>query len=288
MSAAAVSGSAPSPEDVLTRLAARLPDLQDHKSYAELVSYIRSLPPQDEFVKVAQLLGFLTLIGRDLPQALAEERTEWRALLAKASVALQQEVATTGSYHEKLQERLSQLPEEIAAGVKPAAMAKTLGEAFRQQIAATGLHETKTVLDTATRDLKQTTKDLDAAITPLTSKYNTLAAKIETQATKLKEEAAALERKADALTSTAHVLQQRNAALQTQVREWQWYYYPMMALVLLLVGFFVGLTWEQGQVANLVVGLQAQVEELQQTLKTPPPSPPPSLPKSKTPKPSKH
>lgn len=97
------------------------------------------MPPNDESVKIAQLFGFLTLIGRELPESLAEERKQLRDMLSKAYTALQQEIKTNAGYHEQLNQRLSKLPEELAAGVRPADIAKAMSEAFRQQIAATGL-----------------------------------------------------------------------------------------------------------------------------------------------------
>ena len=74
--------------DPLASLAQRLPDPQDREWYAQLVAYIQSLPPNDELVKVAQLFGFLTLLGRELPDAIAAEQNKMREFLLKAYGAL--------------------------------------------------------------------------------------------------------------------------------------------------------------------------------------------------------
>jgi hypothetical protein len=153
-----------------------LPDPQDREWFAGLVSYVDSLPSNDEFVKIAQLFGFLTLIGRELPENLAQERGRFRELLVKARTDFIQQIKTNAGYHDKLTERLNKLPEEIAKGVKLEAIAKVMSEAFRQQIAATGIQETKNLLSAATSDLKTVTRDLDAAVKPVTDRYGSLAA----------------------------------------------------------------------------------------------------------------
>jgi len=96
------------------------------------VSYIESLPPTDELVKVAKLFGFLTLMGQQLPDAIEAERGELRKLFTGAYTAFQQEVKTSQTYHDKLNERLSRLPDEIASGVKPDDIAAVMAERFRR------------------------------------------------------------------------------------------------------------------------------------------------------------
>ena len=100
MSQSSANGVARATPDALASLAGRLPDPQDREWFARLVSYIDSLPANDEFVKVAQLFGFLTLIGRELPEPLAEERKQLREMLSEAYTALQQEIKTNAGYHE--------------------------------------------------------------------------------------------------------------------------------------------------------------------------------------------
>lgn len=52
-------------------LLARLTDPLDRETYADLVSYFDSLPPDDEMFRFARLLGLLTLIGQRIPEAAA-------------------------------------------------------------------------------------------------------------------------------------------------------------------------------------------------------------------------
>jgi len=143
--------------NVIAGLAARLTDSQDREAYAALVSYVNELPPDDEFAKVAKLLGFFTLMSNNLPEALADEARAIRLLserIEKANAALD--------------ERLSKLPSEIAVGVDPAAIAKEMSHSFRQQLSHTALHETASLMKAAVITLKGLNAEVATNLKPLT------------------------------------------------------------------------------------------------------------------------
>ena len=262
MSSTAGNGVARAKQDPLSSLAQRLPDPQDREWYAGLVSYIQSLPPEDELVKLAQLFGFLTLLGRDLPEAIAAEQSKLRDYLSEAYGKLQQEVKTNASYHEKLNERLSQLPGEIAEGVQPAAIAKAMSESFRQQLAQTGLQDTGRVLNSSVKDLKTVAGELAQAVKPIQERYGSIGSSIETEVKKL--------------DYASRQLRQQTENLIAQSNEDRWLWRIGFWVILLLVGFFLGIFWENNQTTSMIVELQQQIGQLQQTLKTP--SVPSSLP----------
>jgi hypothetical protein len=246
--------------DALSRLIEQIPNPEDREAYAALVSYLHSLPPNDEFAKVAQLFGFLTLLGRELPEHLGQERRQFRKLLLDAHAEFKKQIQTNAHYHDQIAERLSHLPEEIAEGVKPADVAKTMAEAFRQQIAATGIEETKALLSAATRDLKQTAQALDKAVQPLASRYGDIADEIEKQAAHIEVEA----RK---LLNTADMLQRKNAELVKENRSLEWYWLIAIGILLVAGGLFAGMNLEQRNTGDVVQELQQQMSELQQSIR---------------------
>jgi len=258
MSPLAVDGTS---QDALANLATRIPDPQDRQWFAEIVSYVQSLPPTDEFVKVAQLFGFLTLIGRELPAHLEEERKQFRKLLLEAHAEFKKQVQTNANYHDQLAERLNRLPQEIANGVKPDDIAKAMAESFRQQIAATGIEETKTLLSAATSDLKRITHELDKAVRPISDRYSSVAVQIEKQAAEIGSQSGKLLR-------TAESLQAKNSELIREMRSLEWYWYVAVALILVLLGGVVGAMWEHRNVGDLVSDLQQQIAQLEQIVKT--------------------
>lgn len=248
------NGVAPAAEDPLSSLAARLPDPHDREWYAALITYIHSLPADDELVKIAQLFGFLTLIGRQLPDVIAAEQTKLRDMLLKAYTALQQEVKTNATYHEKLNERLSKLPEEIAAGVKPEAIAKSMGESFRQQLTQTGLQETGRLLQSSVKELKQVSGALDGVVQPLKAQYSGIASTIDGEVNKLR--------------NAAYQLQHETANLISASRDDRWAWKLGAALFLFATGLLLGIFWEQRSTAALIIDLQAQVNQFQQAIST--------------------
>ena len=273
------TGTVRAKSDVLVSLTGQLSDPQNREAYAELVSYLKSLSPDDELVKVAQLLGFLTLMGRELPDALAKGQSELQEMLLKAHTAFQKLVETNAGYHQELNARLSKLPEEIAAGVKPEAIVKAMSESFRQQILKTGLQETQTLLSATASGLRTTAQALDAAVEPITTRYNDLAYRIETQAKNLDSQG-------NNLARTADTIQRKNAELVAEVRNVNWIWAATVGVVILLLGVFGGITWEQNNVADLIVNLQNQLAQLQQTIKAPAAGPA-ELPKLPTKHPKK-
>ena len=81
--------------DIVQRLTAD----KDRQEFADLLHWFRSQPADDEFSKVAKLLGFLTLVASNLPEALADEARAIRLLSERI------ESANTAT-----DERLSKLP----------------------------------------------------------------------------------------------------------------------------------------------------------------------------------
>jgi DNA repair exonuclease SbcCD ATPase subunit len=272
MSSAPARRPTPSEKDPLLRLANQLPEAQDREWYAQLISYIHTLEPTDELVKIAQLFGFLTMMGHKLPEAIQEKQSELRDMLLKAHMAFREQVQTNVNYHAELSKRLSQLPAEIADGVKPEAIVKAMSESFRQQIQNTGLQKTQMLLTAAAGELRTTTRALDAAVKPITARYTSLASEVEKQA-------ASLTTQSNNLATTADKIQNQNAQFVAQAQNLSWWSLLAVTVFALLVGVFCGITWEQRNVGSLVVDLQTQVGELQQIIKNLPatlnPPPPP-------------
>ncbi len=260
MSSAPARRPMPSEKDPLLSLAKQLPEAQDREWYAQLISYIHTLEPTDELVKIAQLFGFLTMMGHKLPEAIQEKQSDLRDMLLKAHLAFRDQVQTNANYHAELNKRLSQLPAEIAEGVKPEAIVKTMTESFRQQIQNTGLQETQTLLTAAAGELRTTTRALDAAVKPITARYTSLASEVEKQAKSLTAQS-------NDLASTADKIQAQNAQLAAQAQNLSWWSLLAVTVFALLVGVFCGITWEQRNVESFVVDLQTQVGELQQMIK---------------------
>ncbi len=223
----------------LLSLAGRLTEPQDRETYAALVSYIDGLPASDELFRLAQLLGFVTLIGERLPDALKELLTE-----------LQEQTKAAGEYHDRIDQRLAGLPQEIAAGVDPAVIAKAMSEAFRQQIATSGLQDTAAALKLSVSEIKALSGQLIASLKPTAAECKVISTTIAADVAKL--------------TTASAELQTHNAALIVQAREHSWLLTIALGVILFVIGTLCGVVIEKSQTAGVLNSMAAQIERIQQ------------------------
>ena len=224
--------------DALSSLAGRLTEPQDRETYAALISYVNSLPPGDELFKVVQLLGLLSLLGQRLPDALAEFLAELRA-----------QTKSAGSYHDKLDERLARLPNEIAQGVDPSAIAKAMSESFRQQLAGCGLQDVATLLNASVRDIKALSVQIGAALKPVSREYSGISVTISAELGKL--------------TAASRQLQEHNAKLILRERANGWLWKGLIGLGLFLMGGICGILMEKSQMSDFMSNIGSRMEAVQ-------------------------
>jgi hypothetical protein len=110
-----------------------------------------------------ELLGLLSLIGQRMPDAMAE-------LLAE----LRSQTKVAADYYNQVDMRLATLPMEIAAGVDPVAVATSMSEVFRQQLAATCLEDTAALLRVSTTTIKALSGELTATLKPVADEFRCL------------------------------------------------------------------------------------------------------------------
>jgi len=132
MSSAPARRPTPSEKDPLLSLAKQLPEAQDREWYAQLISYIHTLEPTDDLVKIAQLFGFLTMMGHKLPEAIQEKQSDLRDMLLKAHLEFREQVQTNANYHAELNKRLT------AAGSFPSSFSQSLPASRRPQFQPAG------------------------------------------------------------------------------------------------------------------------------------------------------
>jgi hypothetical protein len=260
-----VNGAGRAEPDVLAGLAKRLHDAGERESYAALVSYIESLPPTDELVKVAKLFGFLTLMGQQLPDAIEAERGELRKLLSGAYTAFQQEVKTNYTYHDQLNERLSRLPDEIASGVKPDDIAAAMAERFRQQIAQTGLEESADILRRSLPDIRAVVNNLDLTIHRFKEQSRTVDQSIEIHSRKLGQMVDEHRWESEKL----HRFSSQN----------RWGLLTGAALIVFALGAMLGFFWSARSSNATLRDMQQQLDRIEQAAKAPAAVSPPAAPK---------
>jgi hypothetical protein len=207
------------PQHSLLQLGGRLQDPADRERYAQLAVWLHSMPKEDDMVRLAELLGFLTLIGSALPGAFSSAVDTLTGLAEK-----------NATYHESLNERLKSIPDDVWDAIDINDLAAQLGESFRQQIASTSLANTNEFLLNTTRNLRLTTDALTAAMNPITQKYNSIGDVITKEVERLGAAAQLLRGASEQLTRAATM--ERGA--------WQF----LLAAGLIGIGWMLRLVWD--------------------------------------------
>ena len=225
----AKSGKLPEP-DLIDRIANALPAEVRAEYYREL-RHCRSLPENDEMLLVLRAMQFLTLLMVQAPGRVAVERERLEQLFTAALRSLEQLLKSSEAYKRQLDERLSRLPVEIAAGISPQAIAANINESLRQRFVQSTIPETVRALAQVAEQMKKVTAEFGATASTLGNSYRGAA-----------EEA---RRSIDDLHSviSAAAATARSAANDLSVdfrQEYRWSLYALSSLAL-LIGFILGM-----------------------------------------------
>lgn len=157
--------------DLIDRIAAALPAEIRADYYREL-RHCRSLPENDEMLRILRVMQFLTLLIEQAPARLAAERERIDETLKGVRDSLAQALSESVVYHEDLDRRLTELPHEITSAISPEAIADTIRENLRQQLVRSALPETAEALAVTSGEMKKVCAEFTAAAKSLTRAYN--------------------------------------------------------------------------------------------------------------------
>jgi len=107
--------------DLIDRIAEALP-IEIRADYYRELRHCRTLPENDEMLRILRIMQFLTLLIHTAPARLATERESLNQALGNCADALEHTIA-----------RLDALPREVASGISPSAIASKINESLRQQ-----------------------------------------------------------------------------------------------------------------------------------------------------------
>jgi len=125
----------------IDEVAALLPEESRLGWYRNVGPWLRMLPPDDEVAHLAYSMGYLALLTRVTPELIASERAKLAALSRSLIEEMTAAAKTTAVYHQKLSDRLSSLPGEIAQGLSPAALATEIVDGVKEQFQESGVSE---------------------------------------------------------------------------------------------------------------------------------------------------
>jgi hypothetical protein len=149
--------------DLIDRIARALPENLRGDYYREL-SHCRTLPENDEMLRILRAMQFLVVLVDQAPGRIAVEREHIAEVLGSAMKSLETTHQANIAYQKKIEGRLANLPQEIANGINADAIAAQISESLRQQFHQTGLAALADGMKAQATGLRQASQQLSIAL----------------------------------------------------------------------------------------------------------------------------
>lgn len=160
----------PPEPDLIDRIANELPANMRADWYREL-RHCRSLPENDEMLRILRAMQFLTLLMVRVPEQVVVERKELERLFSEAMLSLQKMLKASEASRAEVDRRLVELPGSIALGIKPDVIASTINESLRQQFIRSTIPDTARALGSIAKDMKHVTAEFGTTASSLGKSY---------------------------------------------------------------------------------------------------------------------
>jgi hypothetical protein len=156
--------------DLIDRIADALPAEIRADFYREM-RHCRSLPENDEMLRILRIMQFLTLLMEQIPARIGIEREGFEQLVGMAAESLQSALKSTEAYRDDIDQRLTGLPDKIATGISPEIIAGKINESLRQQFIQTTIPQTAEALAIISKELRKSSSEFSATADSLGKAY---------------------------------------------------------------------------------------------------------------------
>lgn len=161
--------AAPEP-DLIDRIANALPTEVRADYYREL-RHCRSLPENDEMLRILRAMQFLTLLTEQVPNRIVAQREMLDRRLRETTDSIDRFLKANEAYHRHLEERLAELPFALANEIRPEAIAAAINENLRQQFIVSTIPQTAESLSAVAREIKKVTAEFRRTAKELGDSY---------------------------------------------------------------------------------------------------------------------
>jgi hypothetical protein len=229
-----VTSDNPGEPDLIDRIASALPDEVRSDYYRELM-HCRSLPENDEMLRLLRAMQFLTLLMIQVPADVTGERERLECLFRSVMQKVQDNLNAWMSYQKLLDERLICLPDQIKKGINPDIITAKINESLRQKFIESTIPETAHALALVAENMNKTTGDFASTAIALTNSYDGAAEKarqvIGSIESSISRAAAEARRAATSLAQTFHSV--------------YWWVLTAVAVFLFVMGFASGMIFQE-------------------------------------------
>ena len=153
-------------QDLIEKIAYSLP-LNIRAEFLNEMRYMRSLPENDEMLRILRVMMFLAFLTEQVPGQILKEREKMESACHEVTTTAKRLETIGGEYYKQLKQRLVQLPADIATCISPKAMVMSINNNLKKQfdmstipIVARELAANAGVIKTATNEYTQSTKEL--------------------------------------------------------------------------------------------------------------------------------
>ena len=217
--------------DLIDRIANDLP-AEVRADYYREMRHCRTLPSNDEMLRILRAMQFLHILMVRVPGQITTERKKFQQLLADALRTLETTVESSAAYQRQLDQRIEQLPENIANGINPEAIAAAINESLRQQFVQSTIPETARALAAVATQMTDVTAEFGRLATALGNQYRSAAQEARRAIDDIERTCS------DAIATTRRGAQE---LLRVFRHEYRWSLYALSSLAL-LIGIGLGLS----------------------------------------------
>jgi hypothetical protein len=224
----------PEEPDLIDRIASALPEKVRSDYYREM-RHCRSLPENDEMLRVMRIIQFLTILMIQVPAEVAAERKRLEELFHSAMQKIEENLQSSMTYQKLLDERLNCLPDQIKQGVSPDVIAGKINESLRQQFVKSTIPQTAEALTLAAEQMKQTTAEFGHTAGHLTDSYRGVAAQAGRSISEI-------------TSSIGHAAETARLATQeltSTFRHEYWWAISALSCLALILGIGIGMLFQQ-------------------------------------------
>ncbi len=161
----------PFDDDTIDRIANFLP-VEARAGYYRELRHCRSLPQNDEMLRIIRAMQYLVLIMVKLPEQMAVERERCEQIVSRSEGLLNDVREFVAEATERIDERLVQVSADIAKALNPPAVAAEINESLRQQFIKTTIPETADALAVNAAQIKKATNEFVSAAHTLHRAYD--------------------------------------------------------------------------------------------------------------------
>jgi hypothetical protein len=208
-------------KDLIDRIAESLPaDIR--ADYYREMRHCRSLPENDEMLRILRAMQFLTILIHQAPARLASEREQ-----------LNENLVGTISALRTIENRLESLPKAVSSSIAPEKVAARVNESLRQQFFQTTIPHTGAALTSAAAELKHSVAEFVATMRGINNQYDGAAT----------EARAAIDRIQSSIASATRTSKEATESLTRTLIRVHWATILLGALGIFLIGCLVGVSF---------------------------------------------